>query len=610
MEDVTNEGCDRDGAWYNVCGDACLGPPGYAGTFFGEMSMICRCPNTQHNSSSSLVPDDGGSYSCPVDFPVGAPFPWDMHRYPTVNQAEQVPQYIFPPEPWGEGSKGYWTWCANDDNDEATYVGMGRCFRAYDPNREEPCDIIDTYCRDGMLGGKPKYSSSNGCWCVWWNGYYWVLSAVCNVASGDVWILAPENEDCPLGEYTPLSGDAEGNILLTPDCEDTDKSLTDYGTGKWVFRGGQEQLGPPSDYGVDGRFYGETIAVGYCCGSSSSLKDDSESFSSSSLSTSCSMPAYPWFGWDDNLEVYQAPDNGIVGLGTGGEGCEIPYGCAAWLWCQCSDGRANNCATHNTVPYTDPGRWKLNEDYDIIVEPQQLAHGAPPILGRFFGEILWYCPCDHSESSPSVPINSSSCGAFGGCSIADTFTDEDDTSILDHTMDSGHSWTAVEDQAAFIVGSRLDIESGAFPSLHDHGYWVDCGSTVHEVSGEFVLNGWLVGLIVRGTGTRPDFIAVHTEVTQDEICVSSVSDGGGYLVYTNIYTYSMSLSAEQSLSLRCRVCKHRIKVWADGDLVINEPTTPAMFPDTGTWVGIAHDWSSGINCYADNFFCKIGCEDY
>ena len=326
MEDICTGDCAGDGGWYIRCGDPCLGPPCFSGRFYGEVSIICRCPSDINPGSEgdvewSLTPDPALMY-CPDDFPAGQPHPWAI-PYGRYSAGEYVPHIIFPEEECGEGGRGVWTWC--------------------------PCgDDAGSY---------------------------------------------PSTEDCE------------------PECPD-DGNCADNATGDghWVYRGGCEELGPPP---VLGRFYGETIMTGFCCEVAVSFSESSLSASLLESLSSCSMPQFPVFWWDLVLQE-NPPWNQVVDRPD--DECSVSGDCSAWLWCQCTEDMSSSCEVEwgtSACPY-DPEDVDANNGAWLPYGGSD-HHGPPCIIGRFYGEVVWYCQCPQdsssSGSSESEPSESESSGS-------------------------------------------------------------------------------------------------------------------------------------------------------------------------------------------------------
>jgi len=424
MDDICQPSCAGEGGWYLRCGDGCLGPPCFEGRFYGEVSIICRCPDEQEygseggDTSWSLNPQPGEG-SCGDDFPEGQPHPWEI-PYGDFDLGGYVPQLIFPDEPCGEGARGVWTWCPCSDG-SLSYPGLQDCVRVFGPGAT-PAAALGTYNESGTYGDKPAFT--NGSWWIWFaegedgDPDEWLISSTKGDASAEAWLLADAYPDCPIGEYTILLNGASGVVEVLPCCPDdgTNCQQGAIGDGEWVFRGGCIELGPPP---VQGRFYGETIMTGHCCGSYSSFSDISESSFSEISNSSCSMPNVPLYWWD--LVLYDDPpwnqvldqdlDDG--GIATG-EACMMSDSCSAWVWCQCErDMEPPNCEQEwgdDTCPYV-PGEVDAS-DGEWVHYGGDDHHGPPCITGRFYGEIIWFCQCEKSSSS-SVSSRSCSCGAGG-----------------------------------------------------------------------------------------------------------------------------------------------------------------------------------------------------
>jgi len=194
--------------------------------------------------------------------------------------------------------------------------------------------------------------------------------------------------------WCPCSGEVQmsnsiGDCPFPGNC-DSDSA----GPGEWLFRGGSSDLGPPP---IVGRFYGETVFIGFCC------QDETSTEMSSYVpetSDSCSMPEFPFFWWDMDLELI--PE----GWNDDGAGCGLDGICGGWIWCPCNEA-ADPCAitypSNPTCPFPgtstqiDPGEWL---PYEGGEDP-----GPPPIKGRFYGELVYYCACEVQES---VSVSSSS----------------------------------------------------------------------------------------------------------------------------------------------------------------------------------------------------------
>jgi len=178
------------------------------------------------------------------------------------------------------------------------------------------------------------------------------------------------------------------------------------GPGEWVWRGGPLSLGPPP---LVGRFYGETITIGYCCQEISSYVSLGPVDITPGYHEICeSLPAAPVYDWEirATVSVDEEPVGGIVTCGP----------CSSWVWCPCENDEgscgviyldpAGDCPPEYDPPAAPPalsvsyGSWKLFEGSS--------HHGAPPSVGRFFGEVVFYCTCSTDCSSSSLSSLSSS----------------------------------------------------------------------------------------------------------------------------------------------------------------------------------------------------------
>jgi len=264
-----------------------------------------------------------------------------------------------------------------------------------------------------------------------------------------------------------------------PDCFDAE------GPGQWVHRGGPHQLGPPP---IDGRFYGETVAVGWCCGSESS---ESLSYISMVQSlSSCSAPWNPAYDWQIRLDEFAGD------IATDNIGCVVD--CSGWLWCECLDPGekckqeydtpAGECPFNYGPATFDPGGWQLIEGAD--------HHGAPPVQGRFYGEIVWYCECPILESSSSS-FAGGACDT-GGVEISGSMT-PDVTGYYNiggwfngqtyYVSDDG--WYVVYDDDPFSPEWRLQADPPGSSPTGD--YWILSVSDWDPPTGEYQPFGGATG---------------------------------------------------------------------------------------------------------------------
>lgn len=425
QDDVCEDKCRGDGSWYNLCGDSCLGPPCHTGRFYGEVSIVCQCPTSdiggvgEEDIVNCRPQTQTASFSCDQTVPT-APHPWapDLCSF---DPGDQVPKIIFPPQEYEDGAFGMWTWCPCPDDDTGSLPGLQDCLRVY--GLDLPGGVTGEYAENGTYNGKPKYEK--GGWVVWYqnnSGHEWWISSAAGTTTGDAWMLS--GDDCPIGDYAPegsTSGSAEVLVCCPYDAGDCKANTS--GDGKWVFRGGCKDLGPPP---VDGRFYGETIAVGYCCEpptSSSSESSSSSMVMESSSYSLCSMPIPPIYLWDLLLKE-QDPEKWPASIVEYDNDCGLPAGCSSWLWCQCEKDESSEClqvfGDPKECPMTEPaieteGEWSLYSGTD--------HHGAPCVTGRFYGEILWFCKCDETQNSSSQSEDSSSAGCVcepGGMLLTNT----------------------------------------------------------------------------------------------------------------------------------------------------------------------------------------------
>jgi hypothetical protein len=340
MSEIVNFSCSGgDAGWELVCGDKDLGPPCMEGQYFGQVKIICRCPEVNYSSDSSsslsLSLSYGYWYSAgPICGSLPGPAAFGDIKLRNINLGEAIPALMFGGE-YGPGALSAWTWCCCEDS-ECSY---------------------------------PSLSSS-----------------------------------CPF--------DAPGCGAFS-------------GPGQWVHRGGPVNLGPPP---VVGTFYGETVFIGYCCPESS----DSSSMASSvwnamllSYTAFCSLPQFPLYDVPVVTNAMQdthggtgfVQDNNIVNASA----CSIDDTCSGWVWCPCECSSVDmdyekydptECPWTPESPATGPGGWQLFSGED--------HHGPPPIVGRFFGEIEYFCPClpASSESSSSSSEWCVMGGAIVGGAIA------------------------------------------------------------------------------------------------------------------------------------------------------------------------------------------------
>lgn len=410
--------CAGEGGWYLRCGSGCLGPPCFAGRFYGEVSIICRCPTyAEESSGSSINLGMPNSYSAPDWLE-----PWTYH-YGDFDSDEQIPQLIFPAENCVAGARGVWTWCPCL-NTNASYPGLQDCVRVTGhPDVVSDRDVLGEYTRSGDFRGEAAFT--NGTYWIWFTDCQdpdeppeeqdppcceWWISKTKGDASSNAWYRGSEDDClCPIGGYAATVAPAGGSLKVQPCCPDDGTSCRENtdGDGIWVFRGGCEELGPPP---VAGRFYGETIFVGHCCLESSSVSEIV--IGESSIADSCDYPSFPDFWWDLVLQD-NPPWNTVVDY----DECMISDSCSSWLWCRCGFEPTvpNSCY----VPFLDPGEWPDDcpITYSGADDPSgdwefyggDAHHGRPCVRGRFHGEIVWYCQCP--ESSISV---SATCGCQPG----------------------------------------------------------------------------------------------------------------------------------------------------------------------------------------------------
>lgn len=400
---------ESEGGWSLLCGGGCVGPPCYKGRFYGEVSIICECPTVftdSGNNEWSLI-EQTPNTECESDLPETVPHPWPTFTA-GYTASGFVPALIFPYEDNEPGALGMWTWCPCPGElgpptslDGAEGV---MCLRTYGPDAT-PVSAIDTFSRQaGTFQNYPTFQSSSGVWWIWHFeelGFHeWWISQGVDSTATEVWAMF--GSDCPFGTYEPLNG-ASGNIEVFTCCPDdgTDCVAHATGDGYWIFRGGCPDLGPPP---VAGRFYGETLAVGYCCDSSTPETSESVTPSVNNVPSSCSIPAGPLYDW--TLTEIQ------IELPTSAENeCGVTDLCGSWIWCPpdniiTRDGcivefGALDCPmTPPTLDGHDRGYWWLYGGADTF--------GAPCPIGRFFGEILWFCDCPYtpetttSSSSPAA----------------------------------------------------------------------------------------------------------------------------------------------------------------------------------------------------------------
>ncbi len=174
------------------------------------------------------------------------------------------------------------------------------------------------------------------------------------------------------------------------------------------------------------------------------------------------------------------------------------------------------------------------------------------------------------------------CEDYPCCVIYDTFTDSDSTALSAHTMDTGHSWTAIDDDDTVINSNKAKAAHPSGPD--DYGYGTDLGITCQHVSCSINNNSsGPSGILIRGDMTSStDFIGVV--MTDDygfgdwELRVATVSTTfPGEYTYTaisNDYTYNMgSGQANSDHDLEVKITATTIKVWLDGVLRIDEITS-------------------------------------
>lgn len=401
--DVCDE-CDPEmlnGEWIFVCGDCTIGPPCYDGSFVGEAAFVCRCPtlgsasvsfsDIWHSSSSSLCPDMPPT-----------PFPFDIPQG-EFRETEFVPQILFPPEWLDPGAKGAWTWCPCDYTTSTDFYPHPNKVWITCSTSSPPC--VGEYSLTGQYHKRPYYS--NGTYYLWFeqdeSNYgkpTWHISTALG-NSTTCWTFA---DACMLGDYEP-DGVAYDAVKVEDHCPWPGTCAGATGTGEWIFRGGCEDLGPPP---VVGRYYGETIFVGYCCEESSSFSSSSYDISLSYKSGSCSdMPEFPLYWWDVDMplgkighiqledmyrRMYDPENDGV---------CGVRSLCTGWIWCECG-WRHRDCEhiyeqitdcpwTPSEPPQPEQGQWIFYEGTG--------EHGPPCTVGRFFGEIVYFCECPTSSSA-------------------------------------------------------------------------------------------------------------------------------------------------------------------------------------------------------------------
>ena len=345
---------------------------------------------------------------CGDDFPADPPHPWAI-PYGRYSAGEYVPAIIFPEEDCGEGGRGVWTWCPCTDG-EGSYPGLQDCVRVIGGQDVEPRSVFGEYTIGEDFEGTPTYTNDNG-WVLWFvvpedtPDVEWWISRASGDAAGTAWNQQPLDQTCPFGDYEPING-AKSGIEVVPCCPDDGTNCDDNATGEgnWVFRCGCEELGPPP---VVGRFYGETIMTGFCCEESSSFSVSSFSLSSIESLSSCSMPQFPVFWWD--LVLQENPPWNQV-LDRPNDECGVSGNCSAWLWCQCEEDMSSACEVEwgeSACPFTPEGTDA--EDGYWMPYGGDDHHGPPCVIGRFYGEVVWFCQCPTSSSS-----SLSSCGCDDG----------------------------------------------------------------------------------------------------------------------------------------------------------------------------------------------------
>lgn len=398
--------CSGDGGWYLLCGDGCLGPPCYVGEWFGEVSFICRCPEGSSEESIPLSSSsiDIGSLECIDDFS-NFPFPYNL-PFGAWKAGINIKSLLTSGTLATDGALTAWTWCPCEG--EPNEYPSTDTWRIVSANGSvTPQGVLgEGYALQGTHNGKYYYSDLE--WYIWadTDGNWHITDTLDDLTSVG-WTYA-EDTECPIGIYSPFGG-AEGSVEVLTHCPDAGV-CTEEGDGRWIWRGGPSSLGPPP---VTGRFYGETLFVGFCCNQESS---SSQSISYTSEESSlCDLPAFDVFDWDlvDKTQSQWDSNAGNAGLTDGSE-CLSLTSSTGWVWCPCESNmdpcpvsydetydEDTDCPYSPTTPTSIDGEWvPISMDSGL---------GTPCRAGRFYGEVVFLNECDipsslsSSLSSPSGP---------------------------------------------------------------------------------------------------------------------------------------------------------------------------------------------------------------